>query len=129
MRLLIIDDDPHIMRALMLLFQHAGYEVLTAHNGARGLEKLLGERPDVAIIDVMMPDMTGMDMVRAWMHQKQTTDNIPFIVLSASCDDEIPEFTRNFDNMRFVPKPFSPRKILHMVQAIADAHPMDYSKA
>ena len=78
MRLLIVDDDPHIVRALMLLFEHAGHEVLTAHNGARGLEKLLAERPDVAIIDVMMPDMTGMDMVgsspfnRGHEHQRST---------------------------------------------------------
>jgi len=66
-------------------------------------------------------------MVRTWRHQKPADDNIPFIVLTASCDEDIQAFTQGFDNMRFVPKPFSPRKILHMVQALADGNTIDYS--
>lgn len=128
MRLLIVDDDPHIVRALIVLFEHAGHEVVTAHNGARGLEKLLAERPDVAIIDMMMPGMTGMEMIHTWMRQKPATDTMPCIVLTASCDEEIQVFTQGFDNLQFVPKPFSPNKILRMVQAMAADHSVDYSK-
>jgi DNA-binding response OmpR family regulator len=127
-RLLIIDDDPHIVRALTLLFEHAGYEVLTAHNGVRGLEQLLAARPDMAIIDVMMPGMSGMDVLRTWGSQKQATDNTQFILLTASCDEEIQTFAQHCANVRFVAKPFSPKKILSMVQATREASTIEQSQ-
>ena len=122
MRLLIIDDEPHILRALTLLFEPAGYEVLVAHNGLRGLEKLLAERPDFAGIDVMMPGMNGMEVLRAWDRQKQATDTTHFIMLTASCDAEIQSFAQQYANLRLVAKPFSPKKILSMVQEATAAN-------
>ncbi len=113
--------------SLTLLFAHAGYEVLTAHNGVRGLEQLLAARPDIAILDVMMPGRSGMDVLRAWGSQKHATDNTQFILLTASCDEEVQTFIQHCANVRFVPKPFSPKKMLSMVQATREANTIEQS--
>jgi DNA-binding response OmpR family regulator len=122
-KILIIDDEPHIVRALTLLLQRAGHDIQTAHNGADGLTKLAAERPDLAIIDMMMPRLTGLELLQAWQERAGTShaDDVQFIMLTASCDAEIKEGLECFANVQLAAKPFSPRHILQMVEAL-DAH-------
>ena len=119
MRILIIDDEPHIIRALSLLLERAGYEVLSARNGAEGLAKLHAEHPDIAIIDMMMPRVTGLELLSLWNDQKTAAEDIQFIMLTASCDEEIKDGIEKFASVRLVAKPFSPRHLLTVVEEVA----------
>lgn len=119
MKILIIDDEPHIIRALSLLLERAGYEVLSARNGADGLAKLHAECPDIAIIDMMMPRVTGLELLGLWNDQKAATEDTQFIMLTASCDEEIKDGIEKFDHVKLVAKPFSPRHILNVVEDVA----------
>lgn len=118
MKILIIDDEPHIVRALTLLLERAGHDVLSAYNGADGLAKLQAERPDLAIIDMMMPRINGLELLDVWSNNRPEAENVQFIMLTASCDEEIREGVRRFGNVQLAAKPFSPRNILHMVDEI-----------
>ena len=120
MKILIIDDEPHIVRALTLLLQRAGHDLHTAHNGADGLAKLDAERPELAIIDMMMPRLTGLELLQAWQAYAGAAkaEDVQFIMLTASCDAEIKEGLESFANVQLAAKPFSPRHILHMVEAL-----------
>ncbi len=119
MKILIIDDEPHIIRALTLLLKRSGYEVVSAYNGAVGLEKLCTERPDIVIVDVFMPQVTGLELLYQWNSQTPESENIQFIMLTASCDEAINTCAERFENVQLVAKPFSPRQLLHMVQETA----------
>jgi DNA-binding response OmpR family regulator len=122
MKILIVDDEPYITRALTLLLEKAGYKVCTAFNGIDGLAKLTAEQPDIAIIDVMMPGMNGLELLQAWQTHAQAAQNPQFLVLTASCDDHIITGVQRFDNATLVAKPFSPSKILRQIQNLAAQH-------
>jgi CheY-like chemotaxis protein len=122
MRILIIDDEPHIIRALTMLFEKAGYEVGATYNGIEGLAKLQATRPDVAIVDVMMPGLTGLEVLRAWKEQQPHADATQFLLLTASCDDTIAACVQGFENVQLVAKPFSPTKILRLAQELIKAN-------
>lgn len=129
MRILLIDDEPHIIRALTMLFEKAGYEVSSAHNGVDGLAKLRATQPDLAIVDVMMPGLSGLELLQAWHSQRPTPDGTQFLMLTASCDDDIAITVQQFDNVRLLAKPFSPTKILRLVQQLVDTNPLRHEPA
>jgi CheY-like chemotaxis protein len=126
MRILIVDDEPHIIRALTLLFEKSGYNVCTAYNGPDGLAKLRTRPPDIAIIDIMMPGMTGLELLQAWKEHMPAVAGPQFLVLTASCDDHITAAIEGFDNVQLVKKPFSPSRILRLVQDLAATSPASY---
>ena len=119
MKILITDDEPQIVRILTLLLERAGYEVFSAYNGAEALTKLRTEQPDIAIIDMMMPRVTGLELLEAWQSQTHKTEGTQFIMLSASSDEDLQASLENFNNVQFMAKPFSPIKLLQTVQEVA----------
>ncbi len=100
---LMIDDDAHLVRLLSESLEGAGYQVLTAANGLEGLRQLYDGRPDIVILDVMMPRMDGWDTLR----RIREMSDVPVIVLSAR--DAEPERLRGFELGAddYVTKPFS----------------------
>ena len=129
MRILIVDDEPHIIRALTLLLEKSGHSVCTAYNGTDGLAKLRTEPSDIAIIDIMMPGMTGLELLQAWKVRTPSAAEPQFLVLTASCDDHISAAIESFDNVQLVTKPFSPSRILRLVQNLAAASAASYKPA
>jgi len=81
-RLLVVDDDPDIRRWLEVALTHDGYEVATARNGAEALEMLSESKPDLILLDLMMPVMDGRQMLEIMRGQEETRD-LPVIVLTA----------------------------------------------
>jgi two-component system alkaline phosphatase synthesis response regulator PhoP len=119
-RLLIVDDEIHILQVLSLKLTNAGYEVFTAADGEEGLELALLERPDLIITDFQMPYMTGLEMCCALSADTRTAGT-PVLMLTArgySLDDE-DLATGNIRQV--IHKPFSPRAVLSTVQELLAA--------
>ncbi|MHC4989925.1 MAG: response regulator [Planctomycetota bacterium] len=113
-RILVIDDEPHILQVLSLKLGNAGYEVLTAIDGESGLEEALAHQPDLIITDVQMPYLNGVELCRALVDNEKTS-RIPVIILTAR------GYALQGENMQVpnitdvVSKPFSPRALLELV--------------
>ncbi len=81
-RILIIEDDPAVLRAMSYMLEKEGYEVLTAMNGLEGLTKAKGENPDLLILDVMLPGIDGFEICHRLRAESQTAQ-LPILMLSA----------------------------------------------
>lgn len=115
-RIVIVDDEPHILRVIELKLRNAGYEVWTAVNGRDGLEKVRAARPQVVISDVNMPEMGGLELMEACRALRAES---PFlmIVLTAQTEPEVRDAILAEPMTEMMSKPFSPRKILERVEA------------
>ncbi len=81
-KVLIADDEPNILTVVQFLVEQAGYEVETAPNGKTVKDRLPGFRPDVLILDVMMPGLNGFDLAR-WIRDQEEYQNLRIIFLTA----------------------------------------------
>lgn len=116
-KILVVDDEAHILQVLSLKLRNAGHEVITARDGEEAFESALREPPDLVITDFQMPYMTGLELVHA-MAGEPATAQVPVIVLTAR-GYAIDEEDLAIGNIKDVlSKPFSPRAILARVDAI-----------
>lgn len=79
---LIVDDEPHILQALDFLLRKEGFNVLTAENGAQALEQVRTERPEIVVLDVMMPGPDGYEVARQ-IRQEKGLENVRIVFLTA----------------------------------------------
>ena len=112
-RVLVIDDEPQILRALRINLSVRGYEVTTAPTGAEALRSAADHRPDVIVLDLGLPDMSGIDVLaglRGWL-------TAPVIVLSARTDssDKVEALDAGADD--YVTKPFGMDEFLARLRA------------
>ncbi|HVP72794.1 MAG TPA: response regulator [Phycisphaerales bacterium] len=118
-RILVVDDEAHILQVLSLKLRNAGYEVLTAVDGEEALEYATRQTIDVVISDYQMPYMTGLDLCRA-LARNPATANVPVLLLTARGHTLDPE-DLTLRNIRDVlSKPFSPRAVVDLVQRLLD---------
>jgi len=85
--ILVIDDLPENVFMLQDRLEHEGYEVITAYDGKSGIEKARGELPDLILLDVMMPDITGIEVCKILVADDETS-GIPIILVTAKSDAE-----------------------------------------
>lgn len=113
-RILVIEDDPRIQKALQRLFSAEGYEISAVTDGALALKVLQSEPPQAVILDLILPGMSGRELCRAI---KRSCPETPVLVLSAVSDvaDKVLLLELGADD--YVTKPFSPRELLARVQA------------
>ncbi len=114
-KLLIVEDEPSMVAGLRDNFEYEGYEVLTAADGVSGLERALAETPDLVILDVMMPRMSGLEVCRQLKARRPST---PIIMLTARGQevDKVVGLELGADD--YVTKPFSIRELLARVKAV-----------
>ena len=114
-RILLIDDDGSLLDALSLAFEDAGYEVLTAANGAHGLERIRADKPDAVVSDVNMPGLDGFSLCK---RLREARNAVPLVLLT-SRDDEIDEaLGLELGADDYVAKPFSTRVLLARVASL-----------
>jgi DNA-binding response OmpR family regulator len=115
--ILIADDDPDILALVSFRLERAGYEVVQARNGEEAVQLALARRPDLAVIDVMMPRIDGYEATRQ-LRQHEGTSRMPIILLTARVQEE--DIARGFDAGAddYVKKPFSPQELGSRVQAV-----------
>jgi DNA-binding response OmpR family regulator len=107
-RILIVEDEKKIARFLELELKHEGYEVLTAFDGRSGLDTALNEDPDLLILDLMLPELSGIEVCRRLRH----TSDVPIIMLTAKDDvsDKVMGLDMGADD--YVTKPFAIEELL-----------------
>jgi CheY-like chemotaxis protein len=81
-RILIVDDEPDTVAVLRILMEHEGYEVSTASNGKQALDSVAASKPDLILLDQMMPQMDGSEALRH-LKSDEATKDIPVVILSA----------------------------------------------
>ncbi len=114
-RILLIDDDASLLDALSLTFEDAGYDVLTAPDGQRGLDLVKKEAPDAIISDVNMPGLDGFSLCKKL---RESGNRIPLVLLT-SRDDEIDEaLGLELGADDYIAKPFSTRVLLARITAL-----------
>jgi DNA-binding response OmpR family regulator len=113
-RILIADDEQHILDTVGSYLKSEGYDVITAHNGREALFTFRHEQPDLVILDVMMPEMNGWEAAR--LIRKESS--VPLLFLTARIDDidQITGLEIGADD--YVTKPFSPRVVVARVRAL-----------
>ncbi len=110
---LVIDDDPVIVKLLQVNFEIEGYEVISAENGPTGVARAHEEKPDLIILDVMMPGMNGLDVARL-LKGDDETNAIPIILLSAKAQAN--DVARGLEVAdEYITKPFDPLELLDRV--------------
>src|SRR5262245_19736475 len=114
---LIVDDDPDIQRLVSYNFTQAGFEVATAGSGRKALESIQNQAPDLIILDLMLPDIDGMEVCRT-LRQREHSSRIPIIMLTARGEeiDRVIGFELGADD--YVAKPFSPRELVLRAKSI-----------
>ena len=110
-RILLIDDEPHVIRVLRQALERAGYSVDTASNGILGLEKIYQNPPDVVITDIQMPKMTGQELCQRIQDEMPERKFLIYIVTSRT-EIEHREWSSRIDNLCFIEKPVSVRQLL-----------------
>jgi two-component system, OmpR family, alkaline phosphatase synthesis response regulator PhoP len=116
-KVLVVDDEIHIVHVVAIKLRNNGYDVITAENGAEAFKIACEERPDVIVTDFQMPAMTGLEMVEA-LRQRQDTADIPVIMLTArgfAIDDSQKQHLRISECLS---KPFSPKELLRTVEDV-----------
>jgi two-component system KDP operon response regulator KdpE len=112
-RILVCDDEPQILRALKVLLRDGGYDVDTAESAREAIDRAALRPPDAAIIDLVLPDGTGIDVCRALRQWSE----LPIIVLSAVGEEDakVDALAAGADD--YVTKPFGPRELVARLQA------------
>jgi len=114
-RILIVDDDPVILRLLKVNFEMEGFAVLTAENGEEGVSKATRERPDIILLDVMMPGMNGLEAAEK-LRAQENTKEIPIIFVSAKAQSVDVKAGLTAGAVDYVTKPFDPVELVEKVE-------------
>ncbi len=116
-RVLIVDDDPDILRLISYNLSQAGWRAVTATTGREALRSLREARPDLVILDLMLPDIDGYEVCRT-IRREQGLQDIPVIILTARGEeiDRVQGFEIGADD--YVTKPFSPKELVLRVRSV-----------
>ncbi len=116
-RILVVDDDLRTLKLVGLILDQRGYDVIAARSGAEGLEKAQAQRPDLIILDVMMPELNGYEVAHQLRSDPATAD-LPILMLTARAhlDDRLTGFESGADD--YVTKPVRRRKLVARVESL-----------
>jgi two-component system alkaline phosphatase synthesis response regulator PhoP len=116
-RILVVDDDREIVRLLRAYLEQNGFEVLTAYDGERALHALRAARPDLVVLDLMLPDRDGWDVTRI-VRGDPVIANTPILMLTARVEDHDKIAGLELGADDYVTKPFNPREVVARVRAL-----------
>ncbi len=113
-RILVVDDEERMVRFIRLNLEHDGFQVVEAFRGAQAINKMRSSMPDLVLLDVMLPDMDGFEVLR--MIREIST--VPVIMLTAKGEEEDRVRGLELGADDYVTKPFSPRELVSRVRAV-----------
>jgi diguanylate cyclase (GGDEF)-like protein len=114
-KVLVVDDDPEVIQILGINLAHANFDVISARNGAEALAMAAKERPDLILLDIVLPDLDGLDVCRQ-LKETPPTRNIPIIAISAKTEseDRLAAIAAGIEH--YITKPFAPAEVVALVQ-------------
>ncbi len=118
-RVLLAEDEPNIVESLTFLLDRAGYEVSVETDGRKALNAALSDAPDVLILDVMLPELDGYEILRLLRSDSRAT-NLPIVMLTAKGQREDRETALDYGADMFITKPFANSEIVAAVERFAD---------
>lgn len=114
-KILLVDDEPALVDMVKMRLEANKYEVITAYNGREGLEKADAEKPDLILLDIMMPEMDGYEVLRKLRHKSEMLD-IPVIMFTAKTDSQSIFETQDLKATDYIIKPFNPKDLLRLIK-------------
>lgn len=115
-KILVVDDDKKTVDLIKLYLEKDGYRVLTAYDGSQALELARQKRPDLIVLDLMLPQVDGLDVCRTLRVRAES--KVPIIMLTARTTEEDKLLGLDLGADDYVTKPFSPRELLARVRAV-----------
>jgi two-component system alkaline phosphatase synthesis response regulator PhoP len=116
-KILVVDDEIYIVHILDFSLGMEGYEVVTALDGEQALEKLQSDKPDLIVLDIMMPKLDGYEVCKAIKSDPETRQ-IPVILLSAKGRNVDQKLGFDVGADDYITKPFSPRKLVERINQL-----------
>ena len=120
-QILLVDDDPDFVEAVKVIVENGGYDVRVAYDGQEGLEEVAEQKPDLIVLDVMMPVMNGHEAC-AKLKADDATKEIPIILLTAVADRVTTSTYTHRDMLEseaedYMPKPVEPQELLERIKS------------
>lgn len=116
-KVLIVDDEEFVRQLIQIKLKFCGIETVEAGNGIEAIERAVAEKPDLILLDVMMPKMNGFEACQR-LKANQATAHIPIVMLTARGDPSAKERGENAGALEYLTKPFSPQKLAERVLEI-----------
>src|SRR4030066_1784925 len=113
-RILVVDDEERMVRFIRLNLEHDGFRVTEAYKGSQAIDRLRSALPDLVLLDVMMPDMDGFEVLRVI----REVSTVPVIMLTAKGEEEDRIRGLELGADDYIAKPFSPREMVSRVKAV-----------
>jgi DNA-binding response OmpR family regulator len=114
---LVADDDEDILTLVALRFRRSGLDVILARDGEEALELIQTHAPDAAVIDIAMPKLTGLEVVRR-VRNSEATKSLPIVLLTARAAEKDVELGLDAGADEYITKPFSPQDLYTCVQSV-----------
>ena len=121
LKVLVCDDERHIVRLIQVNLERQGYIVVTAFDGKEGLEKIRSEKPNLVVLDVMMPYMDGFEVLKT-IRREPETENLPVIMLTAKAQDKDVFEGYHYGADMYLTKPFNPMELVTFVKRISQGN-------
>jgi two-component system alkaline phosphatase synthesis response regulator PhoP/two-component system response regulator VicR len=121
LKVLVCDDERHIVRLIQVNLERQGYNVVTAFDGKEGLEKIRSEKPNLVVLDVMMPYMDGFEVLKT-IRREPETESLPVIMLTAKAQDKDVFEGYHYGADMYLTKPFNPMELVTFVKRIAQGN-------
>ncbi|MEA2117376.1 response regulator transcription factor [Halovibrio sp. HP20-50] len=116
-RVLVVDDEPNIVLSIEFLMEQAGFEVVTADDGEQALAQVNASQPDLLLLDISLPGMSGFDVLER-LRGEDATAHLPIIMLTAHGRDVEREKGLALGADDYITKPFSTQALVEKVQAL-----------
>ena len=120
-RILVVEDDEHIVKALSIRLKSKGYEVLAAYDAIMAMQKAMANPPDLILLDITMPGGDGLSLAER-LKSSTKTESLPIIFLTASKQSDLRQRALSLGAVAFFEKPFDFEELLATVRAALD-HP------
>ena len=119
-KVMVVEDDEELSEVLQYNLRRAGYEVSQAWNGREGMEAIARERPDLVLLDIMLPEANGWEVCR-FLAGSPELNRIPIIVFTAKSAREDFDQAREFNLAGFFTKPYTTTDVLRHVERVLNA--------
>jgi two-component system alkaline phosphatase synthesis response regulator PhoP/two-component system response regulator VicR len=116
-KILVCDDERSIVRLIQVNLERQGWNVVTAYDGKEGLEKIRSEKPQIIVLDVMMPYMDGFEVLKT-LRRDPETQNLPVVMLTAKAQDKDVFEGYHFGADVYLTKPFNPMELVTFIKRI-----------